>query len=56
MEKAVGFVPLNIMPGEGDAIAHAELKLDSSMYMVSPLSREIFAQMVNISATVWTLV
>ncbi len=36
MEKAVGFVPLNIMPGEGDAIAHSELKLGSSMYMAHP--------------------
>lgn len=52
MEKAVGFVPLNIMPGEGDAVAHSELKLGSSMYIASPPSRETFAWVANSTATV----
>ena len=32
LEKAVGFEPLAIMPGEGDDIAHAELRLGTSTY------------------------
>jgi uncharacterized glyoxalase superfamily protein PhnB len=35
LERAFGFRPVMIHPGEGGAIAHAELVLDNGMVMVS---------------------